>query len=321
MNSIPIVCCFDENMILPAKVSLFALFQNAHPDTFYDVFIICRTNTITREQKSEFKILTRHAFRHRISFIEINDFFENGHEVRNITIACYYRLQIPHIINQINELHCTNYSKIIYLDIDTIPELDYWEIFSSTTFDDDKWIAGVCETPLYAHDKAPIYMSELGIDATTYINSGFLIMDTEILNRNHFFEKCLLHQNKKYVCQDQDIINIVCRGHIMLLPLKYNYTSILFTLSIHNEKFKHIKAAEIKDTVKSLVHYTGNKPWNSYCCRDYIWWHYYQQTPFFSPSLYFSHYIHTQKCFYNNIQTSLLIKELKNRLKKKLRLK
>lgn len=62
-------------------------------------------------------------------------------------------------------------------------------------------------------------MSELGIDATTYINSGFLIMDTEILNRNHFFEKCLLHQNKKYVCQDQDIINIVCRGHIMLLPL------------------------------------------------------------------------------------------------------
>ena len=321
MNYIPIVCCFDENMILPAKVSLFALFQNAHPDTFYDVFIINRTDAITKEQKVDFDTLTQYVSRHRISFIEIDSFFESGYEVRNITIATYYRLQIPHIINQINELHHTNYSKIIYLDVDTIPELDYWEIFSSIAFDDDKWIAGVCETPLYAHDKAPIYMSETGIDATTYINGGFLIMDTEDLNRNHFFEQCLLHQEKEYICQDQDIINIVCRDHIIMLPLKYNYTSTLFTLSVNNEKFKHIKAAEIKDTIKSLVHYTGNKPWNSHCCRDYIWWYYYQQTPFFSPLLYFSHYLSIQKCFYDNIPMSQLAKELQKRLKNKLRLK
>ena len=108
MNYIPIVCCFDENMILPAKVSLFALFQNAHPDTFYDVFIINRTDAITREQKVDFDTLTQYTSRHRISFIEIDGFFESGYEVRNITIATYYRLQIPHIINQINELHHTN---------------------------------------------------------------------------------------------------------------------------------------------------------------------------------------------------------------------
>lgn len=321
MNYIPIVCCFDENMILPAKVCLFALFQNALPKTFYDVFIICKTDAIANNKKNEFDILVKQASRHRISFIETEGFFESGHEVRNITITCYYRLQIPHIINQINEIHGTNYTKIIYLDVDTIPELDYWEVFSSTTFDNDKWIAGVCETPLYAHDKAPDYMDEVGIDAATYINSGFLIMDTKALNRNHFFEKCLSHQKKKYICQDQDIINIVCRGHIIMLPLKYNYTSILFTISTNSEKFRNMKAAEIKDTVRSLVHYTGNKPWNSYCCRDYIWWHYYQKTPFFSPLFYFSHYTTIQKCLYENVPISLLTRELQKRLKNKLRFK
>lgn len=40
MSKIPIVFCFDDNLLMPAGVCLTSLLEHANPDTFYDIFIL-----------------------------------------------------------------------------------------------------------------------------------------------------------------------------------------------------------------------------------------------------------------------------------------
>ena len=115
-------------------------------------------------------------------------------------------------------------------------------------------------------------------------------MNIPALQKMNFTSQCLLHKNKKYTYQDQDIINIVCKGKIEFLPLKYNYTSLLYSLSIENEKFKNIKAKEIAECSNCIIHYTGNKPWNNFCLRAEYWWYYYKHSIFKDENFYIRNY-------------------------------
>lgn len=314
---IPIVCCFDKNMILPAKVCLFSLFNNANSKTDYDIFIICKANEINSEDQNSFNLLLQRYSQHRISFIEINNFFEGAYEVRNITTTCYYRLLIPQLQERINSIHQTNYNIIIYLDVDTIIECDLSTLYN-TPLKKEEWIGGICETPLYNQSNTD-YLIQIGCNPNEYINSGVLIMDINKLNKADFYKKCIVHQHKQYICQDQDIINIICRNHIKHLPLKYNYTTILYRLSINNPNFKELKKEEILDTKNSITHYTGEKPWNSYCLRGYLWWYYFMKSPYSNKNTDLNHFSLVQSQFIHNASMKNLIKEISSRIKNKIK--
>lgn len=314
---IPIVCCFDKNMILPAKVCLFSLFTNAKNKTNYDIFIIHKTKEINSEERNSFNALVQQYPQHRISFIEINNFFEGAYEVRNITTTCYYRLLIPRLQKRINSINQTNYNTIIYLDVDTIIECDLSTLYN-TPLETEEWIGGICETPLY-NQSSTDYLIKIGCKPSEYINSGVLIMDLNKLNREDFYKKCIAHQHKQYICQDQDIINIICRDHIKLLPLKYNYTTILYRLSINNQSFKDLKREEISEANRSIIHYTGEKPWNSYCLRGYNWWYYFMKSPYANKETDINNFTLMQSQFINKAPMRNIIKEISYRIKNKIK--
>ena len=108
----------------------------------------------------------------------------------------------------------------------------------------------------------------------------------QALQKYNFTSLCLRHKNKKYTYQDQDIINIVCKDKISFLPLKYNYTSVLYTLALHNKEFQKLKAEEIDNANNGIIHYTGSKPWNSFCLRSEYWWYYYKHSIFKDEQFY-----------------------------------
>lgn len=319
MNSIiPIVLCFDKNMITPCKVCLYSLFFNAQESTTYDVYIISKQNELNDEDREGFNVLIDKYPNNRISFIEIKNFFEKGFEIRNITQTCYYRLIIPSIKNRINDLHNSNYTKVIYLDVDTIIQCDLVDLYN-TVLKDNEWIAGVCETPLYNNSDVS-YLKNIGCNPNTYINSGILLMELDKLHKNNFTEMSLTHQDRKYICQDQDIINIICNGHIKLLPLKYNYTTILYRLSNYNPEFTKLKEDEIKDSEKCIIHYTGEKPWNDLCLRDYIWWYYFMKSPFRNHKSYLKHNLKIREKLISSNSIKQQIKLIFKRLLQKIKL-
>lgn len=56
---------------------------------------------------------------------------------------------MPELIDQINNLHQTDYQTIIYLDVDTIIECDLSELLTLSQIQTETCLLGVCESPTY----------------------------------------------------------------------------------------------------------------------------------------------------------------------------
>lgn len=278
-NTIPIVLSFDQNMVIPAGVCITSLMMNASPETFYDFIILYSPANLPEKKRKELLKLEDIYPNCRLSFFNVGNAFQGAYEIRDITICTYYRLLLPDLMDKINEQNGTNFRTFIYMDVDIVVECDLTELYNRCLEQQDVWIFGVCESPLYWNADTS-YCKSISADPEKYINAGVLVMNAGTLKRENFTQKCLTHQNKKYVYQDQDIINIVCKGHIKHLPLKYNFTWSLYH-SITNSSFYELKKDEITDSISgSIIHYTGEKPWNSLCLRFEIWWYYYEKSLF-----------------------------------------
>ena len=119
MNIIPIVFAFDNNLILPACVSISSLLMSAKQDTFYDIFIL-HSGAELLEQEAINKLCLFYS-NFKITYVLVTNEFEDAYEVRGITKATYYRLLIPQLITQ--------YDKIIYSDVDVIFRSDLSDVY------------------------------------------------------------------------------------------------------------------------------------------------------------------------------------------------
>lgn len=73
------------------------------------------------------------------------------------------------------------------------------------------------------------YKPEIGFELDElYVNAGVLVLNLAEMRREGLFRKlCAATQELegRIRFQDQDIINIVCRGRILELPDRFNFTS------------------------------------------------------------------------------------------------
>lgn len=278
-NKIPVVLSFDQNMLVPAGVCMTSLLMNALPDTFYDFIVLYSPADLPENKRKELLKVADVFPNCRLSFFNVGSAFQGAYEVRNITICTYYRLLLPDFMEEINGLHGTDYRTFIYMDVDIVAECDLGMLYNRCCEQQDVWVFGVCESPLYWGTDAS-YHDSIGCDAENYINAGVLVMNAATMKRHGFTEECLKHRERKYLYQDQDIINIVCKGHVRLLPLKYNFTWSLYR-SIEEPRFRDMKKEEIEEASSGcVIHYTGEKPWKALCFRFETWWHYYEKSAF-----------------------------------------
>lgn len=109
----------------------------------------------------------------------------------------------------------TDIDKVLYLDLDVFFEQDISELWNIDM--SNHAIAGVVDINYQNHTTTYID------NPNSYINSGVLLMNLKYIREHHLTEKMHRLLNTwelKY--PDQDVLNIVCNGHIRYLSHKWN---------------------------------------------------------------------------------------------------
>jgi lipopolysaccharide biosynthesis glycosyltransferase len=157
------------------------------------------------------------------------------------TNTAWLRLFIPEMYKQ--------YDKVIYLDSDTVANVDIAELFD---VDIDGYCAAVatCETC----DSFPVFtdyvQKYMGFAMPWYFNSGVLLLNSKVLRQDKFQDKFfeLIRKHKFELIQDQDCLNVLFRGRCKFLPQVWN-------------KIPLVKDGINNDNVK-IVHYNlVFRPW------------------------------------------------------------
>jgi len=208
----------------------FYIMSDIKEDEFYQSFneIIQKLNNI---QPSEYV------------YIKINnsDFADVVHDKR-VGISAYYRLKLSSLVKE---------DKIIYLDSDLIV-LD--DIANLWDYDIKNYLLAGVEDKYsdIMKDKSELYKDEI------YINSGVLLINLERFQENNIenliFQK-LKEENNDY--SDQDVLNNICKGQILYLPLKYN-----LMLTCNDNMAFPTRKDEYEQSLKNpmILHYSI-KPW------------------------------------------------------------
>lgn len=280
MKTVPIVFSFDDNLLLPAGVCFSSLLTHAKEDTFYDIFILHSDKC--EYPKSGFleKLFDRYS-NFKLTYRSVGDAFNNAFEIRGITIAAYYRLLIPNLVPE--------YDIIMYHDVDVIFRSDLSETFSSTDLH-NYYIGGVVSAE-FLDAKTVEDRNLLGLDSNIYINSGNLMFNSKLLIADNIVPKFLVESKKKYTFQDQDIINIVCKGRIKRMPPEFAGTLGMYQIVARNIVQDVYSSEELLRLQEfGVIHYNGSKPWKQYCPNFDIWWEYYRKSVFFDAGWYFEFY-------------------------------
>ena len=121
INKIPIAFTPDKNFILPTIVSITSLLKNKNINTYYIINIIFLQN-FTNDELNLFIKLGNIFDNWELNFIKINNIFNNLPTNKNIPHSTYIRLIFSSLFK--------NYSKIIYLDGDTIILKDLYKMYN-----------------------------------------------------------------------------------------------------------------------------------------------------------------------------------------------
>lgn len=276
-TEIPIVFSTDHNFVMQTGVCVLSLLMNAI-DEIYNIHILIAKD-VTEEDKRKLQNTVK-PYSAKLNFLSMDDTFADAYEIRNISTAAYYRLLIPWLLPQ--------YDKVIYADVDMIFQLGLSEVYSMDI--GNNYVGGVPVLAPFVSKGVRNNAIALGLSIDNYINSGFLIINSKKQRKDNLRSIYLSHATKKYVYQDQDIINIVCKDRIYLLPLQYNVGSHLYKLYLERrtDLFAYYTEEKVMQALtKGVLHYFGvNKPWNAFCYRFDIWWYYYRLSCFYDVNFY-----------------------------------
>jgi lipopolysaccharide biosynthesis glycosyltransferase len=271
---VDIAFCFDENQYMQTMVAITSLLYNANSTTKYRLYLVCPKGRY-RIEIVEYLNSLSYKFEYKILDL-ISELFSKGFydECSHWSKAVFYRLQLPILLQDIK--------KIIYADSDII-FLDDLSVLMSIDMQ-AKVILGVKDT---ANLKREISKRGLSIDGT-YICSGFMVMNLELMRELSLICKWNALCSHKYHYPDQDIINLTCKGKIGFLPPKYNSylsESHNFVQEMMDEEIWTQEEVNEMLYKPVLYHFVGwDKPWKirrENKIMDIIWWKYAKKTPFF----------------------------------------
>mgnify|MGYP003372899577 CR=1 FL=1 len=279
MNIVPIAFAFDNNLVMPASIAISSLLMNAHPDTFYDIFILHSAKVCL--DKKTLDLIPQSYKQCQITYKEVDDTFDSAFEIRGVTTATYYRLLIPELIPK--------YDKIIYADVDMIFRLDFSEIYQIDM--KDNYLAATYDLGMNLGKDGQKYINSVeGLSQGDYIQAGFIMLNNRAILADNLITEFKNQAKKKLKYQDQDILNLVCGKKKIILPWKYNMTDYSFYYLINEPESLTSKYAnsDIEEAKRQgNLHFNGHKPWKKYSVNFDIWWEYYRKSPFYDERFYF----------------------------------
>mgnify|MGYP003290412886 CR=1 FL=1 len=270
-NRINIAFCFDENMTRQACVTIASLLDYKEKDTHFNIYCVC-TEGALRIQKYLYKIIKkRDKFSTLIMKKNVYN-YDGGYEIRGITVSTYFRLNLHVLFPDVD--------KIIYSDVDILFQGDLMDVWKKDL--EDNYIAGVKADvnikDVWCRHLKDEYWKELTDWFGKYINAGFIIMNLKKIREDKMDLMWNGMIQKKYFYQDQDILNLTCKPHILFLPMEYN--RFMFYSKEELEELRRnsvFTREEIEKAIEKpvVIHYAGEKPWNKYSVLGAAaWWNY-----------------------------------------------
>lgn len=253
LNEVPIVFAVDDNYAPYLAVTLESIVAHASQNNYYSVYVL--NSNLSEHIKNKLRVYQSNNM--KIDFVNVTnnlDAISSKLYLRDYyTNTTYYRFFIPALFPQ--------YDKVLYLDCDIIVLDDIANLYN--THLGRKYLGAVSEEVMTSIDVFGEYVEKgLDINRYKYFNAGILVMNLKALRNNFIEDKFieLLSHFKFEVTQDQDYLNVLCKGKVKLLNLGWNKTPI----NIQDFKNKNLK----------LVHYKMSwKPWcyDGVLYGDYFW--------------------------------------------------
>lgn len=258
---IPIVFSTDHNYVMQCGVAILSLLISGK-ETTYDIHVLISPD-VTDEDKKKLRNQVEQFPLSTIKFMEMGNQFDGGYEVRGISKACYYRLMIPWLLPKID--------KIIYCDVDIIFKASLQPLFDIEM--GDKLVAGAFSSTSEGFLAIKKYLTKLGLDYKKYINSGVLLINSKAQREKELNKEYERLATQKFLYQDQDIINIACKGEIIQFDRRFNLQPKVFATS-----------EDLQENV--VIHYAGDKPWNNFTYAWAEWWEIYNRSVFRDNEMY-----------------------------------
>ncbi len=187
----------------------------------------------------------------------------------NFSPASFYRMRLADVIG-------ADVKRLIYLDADTIVNLDLKELYRYDLA--GKTIAAAVDKEISENSWQNVPLITGGyIAKERYFNSGVLLIDmVRLKTRPDFFsESCAFWSNNRrfLVYPDQDILNFIFKDDSLILPAKYN-TPVL------NANRAAIYGAPYTPLTGAVYHYAGGQlGFDQNSPQDLLFWEHYRQTP------------------------------------------
>lgn len=301
MKTVPILFTFDNSLLMPAGVCFTSLLESAHPDTFYDIYILHGPGC----DFAGLDILKTRFDNFKMTFREVRGEFVGAYEIRGIPETAYYRLISPELIPE--------YDKILYSDVDVIIREDlskYYELDLG-----DNYFAAVDNCSRLRPNVRNYLSKELKLDYKKgYYYSGNLVIHSKLILQDGLIPKFRELGKNNYEQQDMDIMNIACNGRFLALSPVFCMTSQLYSLIVKRRpEMEEIYGREVLEAALShgIVHYNGTKPWIGSCMNMDIWWSTFRRSPFYDETF--------AESFWNAQMQLLMRLPLKKRIKMLLR--
>ncbi len=265
-TTIPIFYACDDRFAKYAAVSIYSLKKNASRLNKYNVHVL--STGMSEESRKILLSLADANF--SVIFDDVNEYLSTISEklpVRDYySVTTYYRFFIA-------EMH-PEYDKAIYIDSDTIVQGDISELYRTELGGD--LLAACADRVVTDNDTFGEYVERvLGIPRGEYLQAGMLLINCDKFRVGYVLDRFiqLLNTYNFIVAQDQDYLNVICRGRVLWLDSRWNaetFCDLAFPISEAN-----------------IIHYNmANKPWHFRDCKYAdVFWRFAGETPVYSELL------------------------------------
>ena len=212
---------FNEKYAPYAGISIFSLLYNNQYMEEICFYILGEGLSEESKEKIENLVLQYHR---KVIFVGTNKLIS---KMKEMDLPAYRGSYAANMRLFVDEVIDESVDRILYLDSDTIIDGSLSELAGTDL--QGKTIGMVLDSLGSSHK------SQIGLsDQEDYFNSGVILFDLRKWREKEYSKKIVSHvtdQRNNYPAPDQDLLNIICRGDIARLDMKYNFQPIHMAFS------------------------------------------------------------------------------------------
>lgn len=276
IKKIPIFFTFNNDYVVPAAVAFFSLLNRAKQGVFYEMYVL--HSDITQENEQLLLSVVGRFKNAELTFINTRGFLQNewnkgnfdGNNARtqftsDALIRCFAARFFP------------EYKKIIYSDVDVVfadDISDLWDVDLR-----GKYIAGVKNFAMkyLVNELSHLKPEHYEMLKDSYIAGGIWVMNLDLIRKDDLESEMMKIIDDETIVKrwnDQDIMNIACRGKVAHIPLNYIAYPYMMQFLKRPNFTSHYTEEELWDSIinPKIIHYADAKPWRADVRYADVWW-------------------------------------------------